>query len=47
MLANNTPGASTEYALNFLLQTEGEDQNQRHYLLPGNYEYQVTVNCLQ
>ena len=47
MLANNTPGASTEYSLNFLLQTEGEDQNQRHYLLPGNYEYQVTVNCLQ
>ena len=47
MLANNTPGASTEYSLNFLLQTEGEDQNQRHYLLPGSYEYQVTVNCLQ
>ena len=47
MSANNTPGASTTYSLNFVLKTEEKDQNQRYYLLPGNYEYQVTVNCLQ
>jgi len=47
MNANNTPGASTTYDLNFVLRTEEKDQNQRYYLLPGNYEYQVTVNCLQ
>ena len=45
--ANNTPGVATEYSLVFNLETSQSDQNSRRYLLPGDYIYRVTINCLQ
>lgn len=45
--ANNTPNTATEYTLIFNLETAQTDQNGRRYLLPGNYTYSVTINCLQ
>ena len=45
--ANNQAGISTNYQLNFQVGTSGRGNDGKHQLLPGDYSYQVTVNCLQ